>query len=99
MPFVTLQEVLQNAQQEGYAVGAFNANNMEIVKAIIEAAVEERSPVILQASQGAPLCGLKHITAMVRAAAGKRTFRLSCIWITGQVLNRQCSACGTGFLP
>lgn len=70
MPFVTLREVLQNAQQEGYAVGAFNANNMEIVKAIIEAAVEERSPVILQASQGAlRYAGLNYITAMVRAAA------------------------------
>ena len=70
MPFVTLREVLQNAQQEGYAVGAFNANNMEIVKAIMEAAVEERSPVILQASQGAlRYAGLNYITAMVRAAA------------------------------
>jgi len=70
MPIVTLREVLQNAQQEGYAVGAFNANNMEIVKAIIEAAVEERSPVILQASQGAlRYAGLNYITAMVRAAA------------------------------
>ena len=62
--------MLQNAQQEGYAVGAFNANNMEIVKAIMEAAVEERSPVILQASQGAlRYAGLNYITAMVRAAA------------------------------
>lgn len=70
MPFVTLREVLQNAQQEGYAVGAFNANNMEIVKAIMEAAVEERSPVVLQASQGAlRYAGLNYITAMVRAAA------------------------------
>ncbi len=69
MPFVTLREVLTDAQRGGYAVGAFNTNNMEIVQAIVEAAEEERSPVILQASQGAlKYAGIRYITAMVSAA-------------------------------
>lgn len=74
MPFVTLKEVLADAQRGKYAVGAFNANNMEIVQAIVEAAEEERSPVILQASQGAiKYAGIEFITVMVKIAAEKAT--------------------------
>lgn len=70
MELVTLKDVLEPAEQGFYAVGAFNANNMEIVQAIIEAAAEERSPVILQASQGAiRYAGLDYIVAMVKTAA------------------------------
>ncbi len=70
MELVTLKDVLGAAEQGGYAVGAFNANNMEIVQAIIEAAVAERSPVILQASPGAiRYAGLDYIAAMVKTAA------------------------------
>lgn len=69
MPFATLKEVLAAAEAGGYAVGAFNANNMEIVQAIVEAAERERSPVILQASQGAlKYAGVAYIASMVRAA-------------------------------
>lgn len=69
MPLVTLREVLADAQKNGYAVGAFNTNNMEIVQAIVEAATEERAPVILQASQGAlRYAGIDYIVGMVRAA-------------------------------
>jgi fructose-bisphosphate aldolase class II len=74
MPLVTTKEMLKKAQAEGYAVGAFNANNLEIVQAIIETAEEERAPVILQASQGAiKYAGLEYIVAMVRVAAEKTT--------------------------
>jgi fructose-bisphosphate aldolase class II len=70
MPLVTSKELLLHAQGEGYAVGAFNANNMELVKAVIQAAVEEKAPVILQISQGAiKYAGLEMATAMVRTAA------------------------------
>jgi len=72
MSFVTLKEVLEEAEKGGYAVGAFNANNLEIVQAIIRAAEAEHSPVILQASQGAiGYAGLDYIVAMVRVAAEK----------------------------
>lgn len=74
MPLVTLKEVLAEAEKGCYAVGAFNANNMEIVQAIIEAAEEEKAPVILQASQGAlKYAGIEYITAMVKVAAERTT--------------------------
>lgn len=53
MPLVTTTEMFKKAYNGGYAVGAFNVNNMEIVQAITEAANELRSPVILQCSAGA----------------------------------------------
>ena len=53
MPLVTSTEMFKKAYDGGYAVGAFNVNNMEIVQGITEAAQELRSPVILQASAGA----------------------------------------------
>jgi fructose-bisphosphate aldolase class II len=69
MAFATLREVLADAERGRYAVGAFNTNNMEIVQAIVEAAEEERAPVILQASQGAlKYAGIRYITAIVAAA-------------------------------
>lgn len=72
MPLVTLRQLLDAAEAGGYAVGAFNANNMEIVQAIVETAEELESPVIIQASQGAiKYAGLDMITAMVHAVAGQ----------------------------
>lgn len=53
MPLVNTKEMFERAYKEGYAIGAFNVNNMEIVQAITEAAKEENSPVILQVSAGA----------------------------------------------
>ena len=53
MPLVTTKEMFENAYKGGYAIGAFNVNNMEIIQGITEAAMEERSPVILQVSAGA----------------------------------------------
>jgi fructose-bisphosphate aldolase class II len=70
MPLVSSKELLLAAQAGRFAVGAFNANNMEQVQAVVDAAVEERSPVILQVSQGAiRYAGLAFSVAMVRAAA------------------------------
>ena len=53
MPLVTTKEMFEKAYKGGYAIGAFNVNNMEIVQGITEAAKEEQSPVILQVSAGA----------------------------------------------
>ena len=53
MALVTTKEMFKKAYEGGYAIGAFNINNMEIIQAITEAASEERSPVILQVSAGA----------------------------------------------
>ena len=72
MALVPMALLLQEAQKEGYAVGAFNANYLEIVQGIVEAAVELNSPVILQASQGAiKYAGLDYLVAIVRAASEK----------------------------
>ena len=53
MPLVTTKEMFEKAYKGGYAIGAFNVNNMEIIQGITEAAKEEKSPVILQVSAGA----------------------------------------------
>ena len=53
MALVTTTEMFKKAYEGGYAIGAFNVNNMEIVQAITEAAGELKSPVILQVSAGA----------------------------------------------
>ena len=50
MPLVSLRQVLDEAAKGGYGVGAFNVNNMEQIQAIMEAARETKSPVIIQAS-------------------------------------------------
>ncbi len=70
MSLVNLKYLMERAEAGKYAVGAFNCNNMEIIQAIVEAAVEENSPVIIQASQGAiKYAGLNYIVALVKTAA------------------------------
>lgn len=70
MSLVPISDLLKKAEEGGYAVGAFNCNNMEIVQAIIAAAEAEKSPVIMQASQGAiKYAGIDYITGMARVAA------------------------------
>ncbi len=53
MPLVPMRQILDEAAKGGYGVGAFNVNNMEQIQAIMEAANETHSPVIIQASRGA----------------------------------------------
>ena len=69
MPLVTTTEMFKKAYEGGYAIGAFNVNNMEIVQGITEAAAEEKAPIILQVSDGARKYA-KHIylTKLVEAA-------------------------------
>ncbi len=69
MPLVTTTEMFKKAYEGGYAIGAFNVNNMEIVQGITEAAAEEKAPIILQVSAGARKYA-KHIylTKLVEAA-------------------------------
>ncbi|ADR35913.1 fructose-bisphosphate aldolase [Oceanithermus profundus DSM 14977] len=66
---VTGLEILSQARKQGYGVGAFNTNNMEITQAILEAAEAKRSPVILALSEGALKYGGRELTTMVREAA------------------------------
>ena len=69
MPLVNTKEMFEKAYKGGYAVGAFNVNNMEIVQAITEAAGELKSPVILQVSKGArKYANSRYLIHMVKAA-------------------------------
>ena len=63
MALVTSKEMFAKAYDGGYAIGAFNVNNMEIVQGITEACQEERAPVILQVSKGARAYA-KHVYLM-----------------------------------
>jgi fructose-bisphosphate aldolase, class II len=69
MPLVGTQEMFKKAYEGHYAIGAFNVNNMEIIQGIMEAAAETRSPVILQASEGArTFAGQNYIVGLVKIA-------------------------------
>src|SRR3989338_5640559 len=62
--------MLSQAAQGGWAVGAFNVNHLEVLQAVVRAAVAERAPVIVQTSQGAlEYAGMQTLTAMIRAEA------------------------------
>ncbi|WP_338450243.1 class II fructose-bisphosphate aldolase [Niallia oryzisoli] len=67
MPLVSMTDMLKKAQSEGYAVGQFNVNNLEYAQAILQAAEEEKSPVILGVSEGAGryMSGFKTVVKMV----------------------------------
>ena len=74
MPLVTSKEMLLDAQARGYAVGAFNCENMEMVKAIIAAAEELRAPVMLQTTPSTiRYASLDMFAAMVAAEAKRAT--------------------------
>ena len=69
MSLVTTKEMFERAMKEKYAIGAFNINNMEIIQGIIDAAKEENSPVILQASSGAiKYARTNYLMKMIEAA-------------------------------
>jgi fructose-bisphosphate aldolase class II len=69
MAFISLRQLLDHAAEHGYGVPAFNVNNLEQIQAIMEAAQETRSPVILQASAGArKYAGEAYLRHMVLAA-------------------------------
>jgi len=70
MALVTMKEILQDASKRSYGVGAFNINNLEFLQAIIEAAEEENSPVIIAISEGAMKYGwVELLSTMVKTAA------------------------------
>ena len=70
MPLVTSTEMFKKAYSGGYAIGAFNVNNMEIVQGITEACREEKAPVILQVSKGArAYANHTYLVKLVEAAA------------------------------
>ena len=70
MPLVTTKAMFEKSMKEGFAIGAFNVNNMELIQGIVEAAAENNSPVILQASSSAiKYAGINYLMGMVKVAA------------------------------
>lgn len=66
---VTTKEMFEKSMREGFAIGAFNVNNMEIIQAIMDAAAEEHAPVIMQASSSAiKYARINYLMKMVKAA-------------------------------
>ena len=82
MALVTSKEMLTKARKGGYAVGAFNAENMEMVKAIIAAAEELKAPVMIQTTPSTVKYGTKQ-------KLRKQAYRYACTWITAAVMNLQ----------
>ena len=69
MALVTTKSMFEKAMKEGYAIGAFNVNNMEIIQGIVDAAAEANSPVILQVSSSAiKYARINYLMKMVQAA-------------------------------
>lgn len=69
MSLVTTKEMFEKAMKEGFAIGAFNINNMELIQGIVDAAAEQNSPVILQASSSAiKYARINYLMKMVEAA-------------------------------
>lgn len=74
MPLVTTKQLLLDAQKGGYAIGAFNVENMEMVQAVVAAAEELRSPVILQTTPSTvKYADVEYFYANAKAAADKAT--------------------------
>ena len=66
---VTTKEMFEKSMKEHFAIGAFNVNNMEIIQGIVDAAAEEKSPIILQASSSAiKYAKINYLMKMVEAA-------------------------------
>ena len=84
MAIVTTKEMFKKAYEGGYAIGAFNVNNMEIIQGITEGAKMENAPVILQVSAGARKYA-KHVylMKMIEAAVADP---LLCTWTTAPTL-------------
>ena len=69
MALVSTKEMFEKSMKEGFAIGAFNVNNMELIQGIVDAAAEQNSPVILQASSSAiKYARINYLMKMVQAA-------------------------------
>jgi fructose-bisphosphate aldolase class II len=78
MPLSTNRELLHSAKRGGYAVGAFNMNNLEILQAIVSAGEAEKSPAIIAVSEGAiKYAGMPFLVSMVRTASEQTFIHLS----------------------
>ena len=98
MPLVTTNEMLKKAQEGHYAVGAFNVENMEMFMAVLKAAEEMNSPVIMQTTPSTvKYAGLDYYLAMVRAAAERTTVPVAMHLDHGNSFDLAMQALRTGY--
>ncbi|MCS7114394.1 MAG: class II fructose-1,6-bisphosphate aldolase [Nitrososphaerota archaeon] len=92
------RELLLAARREAYAVGAFNIQNLESLLAVVEAAFEERSPVIVAVTPSAiKYGGLRYLTALVKAAAENSPVPISLHLDHGEDVETVCKCLEAGF--
>ena len=96
MPLVTSKEMLSKAQKGGYAVGAFNAENMEMVKAIIQAAEELKAPVMIQTTPSTVKYGTVDTYAAIVAAEAAKASVPVCLHLDHGEDFEICKACVDG---
>lgn len=98
MSYVTSAKMLKDAQEGGYAVGAFNAENMEMVKAIIAAAEELRAPVMIQTTSSTIKYGtVATYAAIVKAEAEKASVPVCLHLDHGSSFELACQAMDAGY--
>ena len=98
MSLVTSKEMLETARKQGYAVGAFNVENMEMVMAVLAAAEETGSPVIMQTTPGTiKYAGLDYYLANVRAAAERTKIPVVMHLDHGNSFELACEAYRVGY--
>lgn len=96
MPLVTSKEMFKKAYEGGYAIGAFNVNNMEIIQGITEAAKEENAPLILQVSAGArKYANHTYLVKLVEAAIQETGLPI-CLHLDHGDSFEQCKSCIDG---
>ena len=93
MPLVTTKEMFKKAYDGGYAIGAFNVNNMEIIQGITEAAKECNAPVILQVSKGARAYANRTYLVKLVEAAEKETGLPICLHLDHGDSFETCKSC------
>lgn len=98
MPLVTTNEMLLRAQADHYAVGAFNVENLEMVMAVMQAAEESKSPVIMQTTPSTiKYAGLDYYLSMVRTAAERASVPIAIHLDHGDSFSLAMQALRTGY--
>lgn len=98
MALVTTEKMLKDAQAGHYAVGAFNVENLEFVMAVLAAAEETKSPVIMQTTPGTiKTAGLDYFYGMVKAAAERASVPVALHLDHGDGYDRCMQAFRTGY--
>jgi fructose-bisphosphate aldolase class II len=94
MALVTTKKMFAMAYQHGYAIGAFNVNNMEITQGIMSAAAEEKAPVILQVSRGArKYASMRYLRAIIDAAVAENPNIPICLHLDHGDTFETCKQC------